>query len=546
MKEAFLNALPGRHWTDFPFVLFLIAGSLVSIFALVGLDFSYFPGEHGDTRFNMYILEHGFRFITGQIESFWDASFFYPAQHVIAYSDNLIGNLPLYVPLRLLGLSMERSFQLWFVICMTLNYVSAYWVLRKFGLISYSAAIGAFIFAFSLALGFQLHHSQLLPRYFVPLLFYYLWHYSNTFSKKFFFMALAWWTIGLYSSPYLAFLSIVPAAVFFLTALFSLRHQHLLLASLRRHRLYYLSVIALVVFLALVLLIPYVRFGLHGGWTYDGIADSIPHVTSYLVSVPNSFYGILTQPIRDSFPNWQLHVLFMGLVTSSLLMIGIAYFAYRKIKKIRNPNYILFNCVVFSQLITFLFFTRFGDFSMYRILHLLPGFSSIRDVARIINIELFTIGFIVASVVQFLIHTPTASQISKRSYSTIGLVIASIAGLVLVVEHYIPYQYSIRLPMTECRQRIETLQAKVKPQIVKGKANVMAFLPENPSDAGYALQIDAMLVAQRLNIKTVNGYSAYPPLEYGAFWDKLTEENFKLWQEKYPAYFKDVNLIIVR
>ncbi len=45
-----------------------------------------------DTRFNHYILEHLWRCLHGgYIGSFWSPPFYYPTEHVLAYSDNLVG-----------------------------------------------------------------------------------------------------------------------------------------------------------------------------------------------------------------------------------------------------------------------------------------------------------------------------------------------------------------------------------------------------------------------------------------------------------------------
>lgn len=203
-------------WNHLIGLLFLIAGFFLVILPYVGIDFGSIPGDFGDARFNLYVLEHGFQYITGQVDSYWSAPFFYPAREVTSYSDNLLGNLPIYALFRFLNFNSERSFQFWFIVCMVLNYISAYWALCKFKLGSYPAAVGAFIFAFSLALKYQLCHAQMFPRYFIPPLFYYLWHYAHTFSRKSFVLASIWWILGLFSGLYLAFLALVPAITFFL------------------------------------------------------------------------------------------------------------------------------------------------------------------------------------------------------------------------------------------------------------------------------------------------------------------------------------------
>src|SRR5271169_1156304 len=60
-------------------VLFLVG---ISLFFKV----DQIPGGFDDARFNMYVLEHGYRWLLGLDKSFWSAPFFYPAQNVITYS----------------------------------------------------------------------------------------------------------------------------------------------------------------------------------------------------------------------------------------------------------------------------------------------------------------------------------------------------------------------------------------------------------------------------------------------------------------------------
>ena len=51
-------------------------------------NLSSIPGDRGDARFNLYLLEHSYKYVSGQESGFWDVGFFYPHQNVLAYSDN--------------------------------------------------------------------------------------------------------------------------------------------------------------------------------------------------------------------------------------------------------------------------------------------------------------------------------------------------------------------------------------------------------------------------------------------------------------------------
>ena len=57
----------------------------------LGPNLTRLPGNLGDTRFNNYILEHNFRWVTGKDPSLLDAPFAYPFPETLTFSDNHFG-----------------------------------------------------------------------------------------------------------------------------------------------------------------------------------------------------------------------------------------------------------------------------------------------------------------------------------------------------------------------------------------------------------------------------------------------------------------------
>src|SRR5690242_4830566 len=96
-------------------------------FFLVGILFAYYPtfsssfrlmqNDPGDSLFNNYILEHGYRWVTQQPlhTAFWDAPFFFPERNVTAYSDILLGAAPIYWLWRVFNFLPDTAFQLWLI-----------------------------------------------------------------------------------------------------------------------------------------------------------------------------------------------------------------------------------------------------------------------------------------------------------------------------------------------------------------------------------------------------------------------------------------------
>ena len=78
------------------FCLFLFAGMLTVFHPTIFSGFALVQTDPGDTRFNNYILEHGFLWISGDPlhTRFCDPPMFYPAKNTAAFSDILLGGRP--------------------------------------------------------------------------------------------------------------------------------------------------------------------------------------------------------------------------------------------------------------------------------------------------------------------------------------------------------------------------------------------------------------------------------------------------------------------
>ncbi|MBM7112551.1 hypothetical protein [Archangium primigenium] len=126
-------------------------------------------GDEGDVRFVHYVLEHGWRFVHGDAghERFWDAPFFFPVRNTVAYSDPLVGVLPLYAVWRALGVGPDRAFALWVLAVTSLNFWAARWFLsRPVGASVGAATVGAVLFAAGASRINQANHVQLLPQFY--------------------------------------------------------------------------------------------------------------------------------------------------------------------------------------------------------------------------------------------------------------------------------------------------------------------------------------------------------------------------------------------
>jgi hypothetical protein len=145
-------------------------GVLMSHHPMIFSGFRRIQTNLADSRFNHYVLEHGYLWIRG-VEGhreFWNPPFFYPVSNVIAYSDPLLGVGPCYWLWRCVGLPEDMSFGLWMVTTSVLNYAAGFLLFRKgLGLDRLPSAIGSFLIAFGAPRVNQMEHQQLLPCFYI-------------------------------------------------------------------------------------------------------------------------------------------------------------------------------------------------------------------------------------------------------------------------------------------------------------------------------------------------------------------------------------------
>jgi hypothetical protein len=152
------------------------------------------PGDLGDSRFNAYVLEHGYLWLAGRTASFWDAPFFYPFPLTIAFSDNHLGTAVVYDLLRLLGYDRDDAYRGWYLFGFVANFIAASYALRRLGHSYRATALGAFLFAFALPVTAQSLHTQLSYRFGVPLAILALVRFERSRRLEYL-LATGFWTV---------------------------------------------------------------------------------------------------------------------------------------------------------------------------------------------------------------------------------------------------------------------------------------------------------------------------------------------------------------
>lgn len=513
-----MNRISQNILQSWPFLLGLLLGLYTVVFSILGWDLAYFPGDLGDARFNAYILEHGHQFLTGQKQSLWDAPFMYPEPKVITYSDNLIGTVPLFSLFRSLGYDVLTSFQFWFIALFIANYSSMYAFLKWLFKNRYSAVLGAFLFAFSLALQSQMTHAQMFPRLFVPLSLWLLFLFAKHLKPQYFFLSLFCVVLQFYSGIYLGFLLVIPFGIAFVLIAFQKRKE--LNDRIKKKSWSGWMVLSVVINFGLLLLLmwPYYERSKYVGInTYESILASIPTLRSYFYSQPGSLIWEGLSNVGADYPAFWDHQLFPGILAILACIVFFVFGVFRKKWRFVGLQFDWRHwTLLVTGILTGLFYIRFSGFSLYQFIHPLPGFGSMRSLTRIINIELlfFSIALSAVSLVVF-------NRFKSFSPFLFLLLLA-----ILVLDNYYPGENAYRTLKSASNERTQTLINEMR-KFPEG--SVVSYEPKTQTEPEYVYQIDAMLATQALNLKSVNGYSGTSPKNFHHFWMKMDTPSRKIW-----------------
>ncbi len=522
-----------------PFLLLLVGLYLVPI-KIFDAGFSKMPGDLGDTRFNNYILEHGHKVLTGKTDKYWDAPFMYPYKNVIALSDNLLGTVPVYSVFRMSGMDRDTAFQYWILVMFALNFICCFYALNKWSKNVILASVGAYIFAFSLYNVGQIGHAQIFPKFMVPLIFYWCWKYLTERQVKYFLLTALALVYQFYCGIYLGFFSVY-ILLFLIIAYFVTFKDWAFFHQFKKLKTtgYHLAIIVFAGFLLIPLMKPYLDVAHTLGMRkFENTVSSIPRLESYFFPpYATYFWGYLYEQSAYAFQDWWDHVLFIGF----LPWIGILFIPFvLSSKENELSKRKLIACLSLALFLSFIFCLNLGEFTLYRIIFEIPGFSSMRAINRVINTEI--IFFVVIFVFVF-------NELSK-SNRVIKWVVMSFPLLVVMDNMIYPDRIQ-RFDKLESQAKIEEIKKNISSQY-NAEYAAFAYLPILPPvlNEGEDLHrkiieghINVMLAAQELNLTCVNAYTGSYPGNYMPFFDHKDDVTLKNWFEFNNANIKTVQFI---
>ena len=489
-------------------VLFLAVGLVFIIDPLV-LG-GHVPGNSGDSRFNLYVLEHFYQSLGGVSKNFTDAPFFYPWPATIGFSDTHWGTGFIYAIFRAAGLDATWAFSCWFVIGNLLNFFSCYYVFRKFGLKPLGASFGAFLYCFSLPVTSQFSHVQLVYRAGLPLAVLFLQRFLESRNPMHVALMVLFFCLQAAATFYLGIFLLLLLAGWVLGWLM-MEHQQakctwagslkklLPLKADQRSNLIALGILTCGAAMMALAIWPNLEasklYGFKRGW-YE-IKMGLPQLGSYLQASHSNIWW------RDHnklplLPLWWEQNLFPGLVMMVAVLASLRPRSWAS-----NPIIFLSRTsLIFMLVATISLF----DHSLYFFLGKAPGLDAIRAICRIILAMVFPAAYITGAFVEGIVN--------QQRFRRIGKILVMVAIFFTIYEaSNITHQRDER---SIWGNRVDDLDKELQ-KVHSGPLrtnNILVYTyPEKSIRAWWEFQneIDVMLLSQKIGVTTLNGYSGNLP-----------------------------------
>jgi len=515
-------------------LLLLMVGLLMVYRVSFASGFTHIPVDEGDSRFNHYLLEHSYRWISGhpQHNNLWSPPMFYPATNTIAYSDAMAGYGWWYWPLRAAGLGPNPSFVLWMVLSSAMNFGAMLLLLTcLFRIELVPASIGAFLFSFGIPRTAQMGHQQLLPQFymlcFVAGLMLLIRHGHRTTAWT---MVIAGVVLQFYSGFYHLWFALFGVTWLFIGG-FMFAESRAALLDLLRRPLPLLAATAITALCLWPLLHLYLQ-ALHeaGPRSMDSVYQMLPRVQSWLFpGTAHWMYGRLCEAMtmfnRLPFPNE--HILGLGPITTVLVVLG--FIRWRHAAWGRAMLVAMAVIMVF----TLFYSEHWNPWSV--VAATIPGGNAIRAVTRIALLLL------VPASIALAMHLQTIKSI--RVKIALALLVVCEQGMTVATFDAVAAQ-----------ARIDAIAGQAVQH--SGPFYFAHEIDDEDHDRytgeEYVAQLDAMWAGLQANRPTLNGYSGNAPQGWIRLYfnsirqnqdDLLVQSHVTAWLKLYGKEFTAIRLV---
>lgn len=496
------------------------------------------PGNRGDARLVVYLLEHWYQVLCGK-GALLSPAMFYPIKGTLGYADVFLGFALPYALLRAIGLDTLLAYEIVLIFFNFLNYLACFVLLYKVLRLNVIAATaGALFFAFNSPKLIQLGHPQLQPMFLLPLavgLIILLVQRAEKLTqiKAFALLTLAGIVLHLQllTGFYIGWFFVFWCFLFLALSLLIRRSRVFIFLLVKRFWLAVMGSAIVLLFASIPFLMVYVPVIRIVGWRpYEAIVDLVPDGWAYLSMGGNNYLWGFAAPYiaaATSSPHRSAELqIGFGLIASAAWLATCVY-GVRTIIKFAKPSAgknltaqssdpsdiarLFTGVLILATAVFFLLGTRYWhDFSPWQIVFTyFPGARGVRAVAR----HALFLAFPMAIAFSFLIDR-AAARISVMHSITTRYALAAVL-IVLAISS-----------LAEQPGRTDSFSKKDELAYLNALAATLpddcsAFYATAREDANpvtYESQIDAMMVSVMRQVPTLNGYSGQFPAGWN-LWD---------------------------
>lgn len=474
-------------------------------------------GSLADARLVSLIMEHWYDVFFNNA-SLRDLSIFYPVKNTLGYSDTVfLLSIP-YLFFRLIGMEWLTAYQLTLIFVHFFGGLCLAWFLRKnLKLPLFACIIGLIIGYYNISYYIKIQHTQFLTFAFIPLLFillkYFYDNIINNIKRKrviygllsiFLFSGIlitSFYT-GFYMALFFLIFNVVLVIIYF-------KNNNLNIKTIKN--IFIINKLEIIIYFVcfVISLLPFIYIYLPifkemGSRNYGEVDYYLPNLYNYVnLQSLDKLFSIkpFIYELKYGYP----------LFTFIFLILSIIYFIkhFNKNKTTRNNIEIITICFAITIIIISVLMLKIELFEKnyslwYFIYKLIPGASAIRAVFRFNQFLFLPAGILIAVYLSNKIIIPVnelgVKKISNNfSYAMIFIILTTFIFIdnqtneknTNWTKSYI-YNYldKVSSPPEDCESFL---------------------LINNPNEHYGYYHLDAWSIANKYNIKTINGYSGQFP-----------------------------------
>ncbi len=501
----------------------IIAGLVFCIYfnfkPMIDSHLKWAPGDPTDERAMVFLLNHWYEVFAGR-EHFFRVNYFYPDRLALGYADAVFLLGIVYSLFRCLKLDYFTSLQYMYVFMVGFGYVGSVLFFRKvLGLSFVFGILGAILLVVLNALQNQYMHAQLMGFYFYPILAYLLGMYLK--SAKVRAVEKSWMYISSFSVllGLIFFTSYYPAWFFVFTVLILgfvyatlkvaehtfgqfVRSVYVFVQAERKRLIVALTIFMLSLTPFFVTYLPVAMSS--KGFSVQTMLHYSPSIEDVINLGRNRFWPSVLHysfdsgncEVENGYPLFTLSFFLL------FLLLCLRDFTLRK----QRVNEVMLAFGLTAVVILLITVKWSNQFSLWlAIYHLIPGATGIRAVGRYLIVSQM-LGVVFVS---HFIDRMCFKDAVPTSLGAVRILLFVILFISLIVE-----QTNVGYFRLYKEGYLNSLRGFSR------KINCRCFFlspVSNPSCPMYAYNVDAMMVAMKTGVPTMNGYSAVYPAGWALF-----------------------------